>query len=119
MANDYDFNIKQGENFTVFINVQNSDLSYINLSGYSSVGYVKNFFSDDGYLLNLRPTPIEPLASGILAISGNHLETANLPIGSFEYSIRIYNGTTSLQVLNGDFNVSPATYVYEPTGGFI
>ena len=119
MANTYDFNITQGCGFLVYLTAQNSDGSYINLSGYTGIGYVKNFYGDSNTIFNLNPTLTNPLESGVIAISGDYFKTANLPVGSFEYDIRIMNGISSIKVLNGDFNVLPSTSVYEPTGGLI
>jgi len=110
MANSYDFNINKGCSFLVYLNIQNSDGSYINLSGYSVRGYVKNQYSDSGFILNLNPTPIYPLESGILMISGAASDTNYLPAGEFNYDVEIYNsGDCSSLVLNGDFNIYPST----------
>lgn len=110
MANTYDFNVVKGTSFLIYLNVQNSDSSYINLSGYSARGYVKNQYSDTGYLLNLNPVPIEPLVSGTIMISGSDILITGSPIGMFKYDIEIYNsGNYSLLVLDGDFNINPST----------
>ncbi len=109
MANTYDFNITQGCSFLAYLNCQNSDGSYINLSGFSARGLVKNQYADTGYLYNLNPQPIEPMVSGIIMVSGSSSSTSGFLAGEFSYDIEIYNGNCALKVLYGDFSVNPST----------
>src|SRR5260221_9507835 len=109
MSNSYDFNITKGCSFSVTLNAQNSDGSYINLSGYSARGYVKNFYNSTGVILNLNPTPVAPFESGQILVAGTAQSTASLFEGSFLYDIEIYSSTYGLKILNGNFNIFPST----------
>jgi len=103
----------------VLLNTLNSDSTPINLSGYTSYGFVKSMYSNNSYIYNLNPTPVLPFESGIIAISGNPVDTSFLPVGSFLYDVEVTNGYNSLKVLQGDFNIYPSTAIAEPSGGFI
>ena len=119
MSNNYDFSITQGTSFIVYINATDSNGNIINLSGYNSRGYVKNQYSDNSYIYNLNPTVTSPFESGIVAISGNYLDTSMLPAGSFLYDVEVFNGIFSNKILYGDFDIYPSTAIAEPSGGFI
>ncbi len=110
MSNIYNFNIIAGSTFISYLNAQNSDGSYINLSGYSAIGYIKNQYGDTGIIYNLNPQCIQPLNSGTILISGLWSGNGVLPIGSFLYNVDIYlSGIYDQSVSNGDFNVLPST----------
>ena len=110
-CNSYNFHITKGCSFLVYLNVTNSDGSYVNLSGYTSRGLVKNMPGDTGYIFDLNPLPTEPLVSGTIMISGSATGTRYIPDGSFIYDIEIISSDNNyaLKVLNGDFKVSPST----------
>lgn len=107
-CNSYNFNVIAGNSFLIYLNIQNSDGTYINLSGYFANGYVKSSYSTNIYLLNLNPQPISPFESGIIMIGGDATGTMNLPIGNFVYNVDIYNSSNYVAgVLKGDFNIYP------------
>ena len=107
-CSSYNFNITVGTSFINYLNINNSDGSFVNLSGFSCRGGVRNNYSDTGYLYNLNPTV--SAWSGVVMVSGGASTTSNLPCGSFYYDIEIFNsGDYALKVLNGDFNIFPST----------
>ena len=113
MANDiYNIQILQGSSYDYTIQATNSDGSYVNLTGYSARGLVKNKYSDSGYLLDLRPVIDVSYVSGIVHISGSGNTTASLPATSLLYDVEVYNsGGYVLKLLRGRFEVLPeSTY---------
>lgn len=105
----YNFSITRGCSFLVYLNIQNSDSSYVNLSGYSARGKVKAQPGDTGYIYDLNPQIIEPKISGLLMFSGSAYSTSGLACGQFLYDAEIYIGDYALKVLNGDFIVYSST----------
>ena len=104
----YNINLTVGESHIIYLNVNNSDGSYINLSGFSCRGKVRANYSDTGYLYDLNPQVA--IWSGIIMISGGASSTTGLIPGQFNYDVEIYNsGDYALKVLNGDFSVYPST----------
>ncbi len=103
--NTYNFNVTQNSNFTVFAYAQNSDSTYINLSGYNITGIVKFQYSSDNVLFNLVPS-IRSAISGLVAISGNVQD--DVPCGQYPYNIRVFAEDYSLNILGGYFNVNPS-----------
>jgi hypothetical protein len=125
MATTYDLNITQGSSFNIRLTAKDSDSNYINLSGYSVSGYIRNRFSDSSYLLDLEPiivsgqsdptTPAnllnDAIFSGLVDVSILPTDTAALPITQAIYDIEVYKATTVIKLLNGKANVHPeATY---------
>ncbi len=107
--NTYDIKITQSTSFLVYLTCQESDGSYINLSGYSARGKVKHEYGCSNYLYDLNPQPIAPFESGIVMVSGSATSTSGLACGSFLYDIEIYQSDFALKVLDGDFIVYPST----------
>lgn len=106
----FDFNVTAGCSFLTYLNIQNSDGTYINTSGYSARSHVKSQFGDTGYLYNLNPQVIEPKISGLIMLSGGAASTQLLPAGNFYYDVELFNsGDYCLKVLEGNFNVFPTT----------
>jgi hypothetical protein len=104
----YNFNLTAGDSILTYLNCYNSDGSFINLSGYSLTGVVKNNFGDTGYIYNLNPQIAA--WSGVIMVSGSSVSTQSLIPGSYSYDIQIFNNQGySLKVLNGDFNLFPSS----------
>ena len=53
MATTYDLNITQGSSFNIRLTAKDTEGNYINLSGYTVSGYIRNRYSDTSYLLNM------------------------------------------------------------------
>ena len=106
MSNSYDFTVVQDINFTVILTAQNSDLSYINLSGYGLTGYVRSSYGNTGILYGLNVTPNTNYSSGLLYVSGRYPQSK--PMGQFVYDILGVNSNGyTIRLLNGNFTVSP------------
>lgn len=110
--NTYNFDVIQNSTFTVFADAQNSDGSYINLSGFSVTGVVKYQYSDlylrnSGILFNLSPS-IYNVTGGRVAISGN--VGSGVYAGEYPYNVRIFliGSNYSLNILGGFFRVNPS-----------
>ena len=108
------FSVTRGASFSVVLNVTDSNNNPINLTNMSARGYVKAFYSDTGVIYNLNPIVLQPYSSGLISVSGSALNTRFLPVGSFVFDIEAYSndGTSSLPVLAGDFDVNPSTSFY-------
>jgi len=99
----------QGSRLQMNLNLQNSDSTYINLSGYSCSGVVKHRYSSDSYILNLNPVVHTGYTSGLINIDIPSTGMV-IPAGQFVYDVEIYqNSTGSLKVLRGNFKVEPDT----------
>lgn len=104
--NSYSLNIVQNINFNIRITAQNSDLTFINLSGYNTSGYIRKSYGDTGVLYNLSVTPDISFISGILYVSGKYPQSS--PVGEFPFDIIGVNSNGyEITLLNGTANVSP------------
>jgi hypothetical protein len=106
MANSYNLNIVQNINFNIKVIAQNSDLTYINLSGYNTSGYIRASYGNTGVLYNLFVTPDPSYISGILNVSGKYPQTS--PIGNFPFDIiGINSDGYEITLLNGICSINP------------
>ena len=108
------YNISAVQGATLLLNIysKNSDGTYINLSGYSAKGYVREKYSSTGILLDLQPQVHTSYISGLITLSGMAGNMADMKIGEFVYDIDC-SGTNGyvFKPLRGLFSVSPeATY---------
>jgi hypothetical protein len=116
MATTYDLNITQGSSFNIRLTAKDSDSNYINLSGYTVSGHIRNRYSDTGYLLDLEPTIVsggtpDAIFSGLVDVALHPTGTANLPITQAMYDVEVYKADTVIKLLNGKANVHPeSTY---------
>lgn len=102
----YNFDVTQNTNFTINVNAQNSNGTYINLSGLNVTGVVKYQYSNQNVLFDLQPI-VGSNISGLVIISGNI--GTGVSAGQYPYNIRAYTGNYSIAILGGYFNVSPNT----------
>ena len=116
MATTYDLNITQGSSFNIRLTAKDSNSNYINLSGYTVSGYIRNRYSDSSYLLDMEPTIVsggspDAILSGLVDVSLHPTGTAALPITQAMYDIEGYKDSTVIKLLNGKANVHPeSTY---------
>ena len=108
MSTNLNINITQGCSFLYIFNTTDSYGNLINLSGFNAYGYVKSDYDDCRILLDLNPTVIEPMISGLVLISCNN-QQAILPVGVYQYDIEVFDGTTTYPVAYGDLIVNPST----------
>ncbi len=100
----------QGSTLLLNLTLTNSDGSYVNLSGYGVRGAAKVYYNSTGYLLNLNPTIISQV-SGVISISGNSYDMANVPVGMYPYDIEIFNsGDYVFKGLRGLLYINPEAY---------
>lgn len=90
MSERYDIEATQGSTLLLSIACRDSDNNYINLSGYSARGYIKEKYSSTGILLNLNPIIDTGYISGIINISGYSEAISIIPVGQYPYDIEIY-----------------------------
>tara|TARA_R100000008_G_scaffold39937_1_gene22914 strand:- start:175 stop:564 length:390 start_codon:yes stop_codon:yes gene_type:complete len=116
MASTYDFNITQGEEFSVTFDVKNAGGTPYNLSGdsgYKVSGIAKFRYGDTGALINLDPSGVDGfLDSGRFKVNLSAFQTQQLPICQGMYGLEIYSGSgnaTTLveKVVKGKFSVFP------------
>tara|TARA_R110000824_G_scaffold136625_3_gene300274 strand:+ start:2123 stop:2509 length:387 start_codon:yes stop_codon:yes gene_type:complete len=115
MASTYDFNVTQGQEFAVTIDVKDSGGTPYNLSGdngYKASGIAKYRYGSSGALINLSPSGVEGfLDSGRLQVTLYASQTQQLPICQGRYGIEIYSGSGATvfveKVIKGKFSVFP------------
>ena len=116
MATTYELNITQGSSFNIRLTAKDTDGNYINLSGYTVSGYIRNRYSDTSYLLDMEPTIVtggtpDAIFSGKVDVALAATGTAALPITQAMYDIEVYKNDQVIKLLNGKANVHPeATY---------
>lgn len=105
----YNLCIAQGSQFSVRTYAQNSDGSYINLSGFNARGQVRYNFSSTGVLLNLNPVVHPSYISGIVDINISGSQTTGIPCTESPYDIEIFNSDEScvVKILRGYASFSP------------
>jgi len=107
MATNYNLNITRGSNFSIRLVAKDENSLPINLSGYSARSYVKHHYSSTGVLLDLNPTPVEPLASGYIDITLSGAQTTGVPIVQGVYDLEIFSGTYVDKLIKGYANIFP------------
>lgn len=107
MPDSYNISVTQGSSFEVSITARDSTGAPINLSGFDLSGLVKTKYSDTGFILDLAPSGVSPLSSGIINIYLTRSQTENLPTCRAFYDIEIASGDYCLKILNGYFDISP------------
>jgi hypothetical protein len=106
-SSSYDIFLQQGSDYSINLNLTNSDTSPIDLSAYNVSGIAKMKYSDTGILLNLSPSIINA-PSGIINIFISGIKTETLPINIGFYDIFIYNSGSVTSVLNGKVFINPS-----------
>lgn len=94
------FNVNRGSTFSTRITMQNSDSTYINLSGYTVSGQARYSYSSSGVLVDLAPT-IYSHVSGMVDIEINATGTTALPIGEMFYDVKRYSGDYADKLVEG------------------
>ncbi len=121
MATSYNFNVLQGSELDVRLNVKDENSAAINLSGFKVRGVVKHRYGDTGSLLDLNPAIVSGVSgnayvSGLIDvfISGSGL--AAVPVGEHVYDIERYTEAqvggdvtepSIIKLMKGKFIVSP------------
>lgn len=104
----YDIDIIAGNTLLLQLTANGSDGLPINLSGYGARGYIRYSYGSTGVLFDLNPQIHPSYASGLVSISGNATDTANLIVGRVPYDLEIFNsGGYVTKFLRGYANISP------------
>ena len=112
MSERYNISVIQGSTLLLNLNIRDSNNDYINLNGYNVRGYVRYNYGSTGILLNLNPQIHPSYVSGLITISGNADDMANLKAGVYVYDIEASGSNNYIfKPIRGYFNVDPeATY---------
>jgi len=121
MATSYNFNVLQGSELDVRLNIKDENSDAIDLSGFKVRGVVKHRYGDTGTLLDLNPVIVSgtngaAYTSGLIDvfISGSGL--AATPVGDHVYDIERYTEEqvggevtepSAIKLMKGKFIVSP------------
>ncbi|NBP00112.1 MAG: hypothetical protein EBU90_08265 [Proteobacteria bacterium] len=110
MASIYNISAYQGDQIELTLNLKTSSGTYVNLSGYSVRGQVRQSYSSTGILLDLNPQIIN-LESGLVNIDIISNISKNIPVGEHLYDIEKYpsgdfNGN-SIKLIRGKFSILP------------
>lgn len=108
MSSTYNIEAVQGSSLLLNINCSDSNGSYLNLNGYTARGYVRYSYGSTGVLLNLNPQIHPSYISGLITISGNANDMANLKPGIFVYDIEMSGSSNYVfKALKGYFLCEP------------
>lgn len=112
MSTPYFLNITPNINFNVTIIAQNSDGTFINLTGYNTSGYIRNSYGDSGVLYNFFVTADPSYISGIVYLSGKYpvLNPSGYqnPLGTFPFDVIAVNSQGyETMILGGFTNIGP------------
>lgn len=108
MAFNYDLNISKGSSYAVRLNIKDEAGLFVNLSGYTVSGFVKEKYSDSNFVLNLNTSiPIGLSASGVVDINISAPETASLFVNQYVYDVEIYKDTKAEKIIQGYVNIYP------------
>lgn len=108
-----DLSVTQGIYFYQRITGLDSSSNPINLSGYTTSGYVRYSYGSSGILLDLAPTIVSGLngssyTSGLIDIEIPRNNTTGCPVTKALYSIEIYSGDAYSRVIEqGRFTINP------------
>jgi hypothetical protein len=121
MATSYNFDVLQGSELDVRLNVKDENSAAINLSGFKVRGVVKHRYGDTGNLLDLNPIIVSGDAgagyvSGLIDVFISGSGMAAIPVGTHVYDIERYTeeqvgGVATepsiIKLMKGKFSVSP------------
>lgn len=108
MSDVYNISAIQGSTLLLHINCKDSNNNYINFSGYTARGYVKYKYSSTGYLLNLNPIIDQSYVSGLIRISGNADDLANISCGRYPFDIEASGANNYIfKPIRGYFDLEP------------
>ena len=106
MATKSNLVIDQGSDFTVSLNVTNTDGSAFNLSGYSGACKLRKHWSSN-VAHSLTCNTSSDVTNGVVGLSANAAITGNISPGRWSYDVEVTSGTNVTRVLQGVFTVTP------------
>tara|TARA_Y100000593_G_scaffold14974_1_gene28964 strand:+ start:18548 stop:18889 length:342 start_codon:yes stop_codon:yes gene_type:complete len=109
MATNYDLNITKGSQFDIALRAKDSAGNGIDLTNYTTSGFVKYRYSDTDHILNLNPVARTGAAgvSGYLDIKLSGIHTTGVPVVQGVYDIEIYSGQYHEKLIYGYANILP------------
>lgn len=108
MITPFDFDVYQGQSFSLSLVINDDYGNPLNLSGYSASGFLKVYVSS-GALASLNATIVPPPINGIISLSMSPAQTAALPVDYLFYDVSIANTDLNIaqKVLVGKVSVYP------------
>jgi hypothetical protein len=104
--------IYQGATFQHAVTITNSDGNPMNLSGYGITGYVKNRFSDSGWLAMIQVSGVS-LTGGQITLNIANTGTSGLVTSIMPYDVHATHLTsgTVTKIMGGNAFIYPAVLV--------
>lgn len=106
MSSYYNISGAQGETLLLNLTCRDSSSNYINLSGYSVSGYVKEKYSSTGKLFDLNVSVVSAV-SGMISLSGAASDLENTPVGVYVYGVEAQLNDYVFRPINGYFYLFP------------
>lgn len=104
-----EFNIGQGETFRIAATIENlNEGSYLDISGYTFSGQVRENFTTDEVAATIEVTKVEPYVSGTVLIQLAPNQTQALSQRKYVYDVKMTSGSISRRILEGYFTVRPS-----------
>ena len=95
MPNYITIDLVQGQSYSNTFYTTGANGSYINISGFSARGGIKNKFSETGYVLNLNPSVDTSYISGAVNVILSGYMTSGLKVGMSVFDIESYQSGSS------------------------
>ena len=106
MATKSNLVIDKGSDFTVSLNVTNTDGSAFNLTGYSGACKLRKHWSSN-VSHSLTCNTSSDVTNGVVVLSANAAITGNISPGRWSYDVEVVSGPNVTRVLQGVFTVTP------------
>lgn len=106
MATKSNLVIDKGSDFTVSLNVTNTDGSAFNLTGYTGACKLRKHWSSN-VVHSLSCNTSSDVTNGVVVLSANAAITGNISPGRWSYDVEVVSGTNVTRVLQGVFTVTP------------
>ena len=99
--------IDQGADYSVSIDVTDTDGDTIDLSGYTAAGQIKKTYSSST-AVDFTVSIASPASAGILDVGLSNTQTNAMKAGRYVYDIEITNsGGVKTRVLEGQVEITP------------
>ena len=98
--------VNQGATYNATLQVRNTAGYAVNLSGYTTTGFIKYRYSENEHLATLHCF-VSNYISGLVQIGLSASETYSLPPTLLLYDINGYSGNSVTRLLNGTVIINP------------
>ena len=99
--------IESGATFSTTIELNNSDGSSMNLTGYTGSCKIRTSYYSDFNVYPLTVTIDSPPTDGKLTLSATATQTTTYKSGRYVYDVEITNGSIVTRVIEGIVEVKP------------